>query len=585
MKLRSMLIENFGCFASKTINFSDGETIISGRNASGKTTIKNAFFWVLGIDSGIKARHINSDGTANYMMNPCVILTVDRGGSKLELERRLVAKSTALGEAKENSIFYVNGFEVSKKDYLNQVMTELGIDTVTLNFISAPESFFQGTVADRRNNLLNLLCIHENDFYTNEVRAALKGHGIEENITSLKREMKDSEKMLDYIPKQIEEAKLGIPNITESREELEKQAVELKIKLRVAEESCGKEDVKKISAAEGALYKAEKDLELIEKAYIADIDYLTMKKQNAETVENSTAETISELIEQRKTVNDEYIALKDEKYEGTNLCPTCGHELPAALMQSYIEKFNAEKAEKLRTMLEKGKRLGTKIKELQAKLDNAKSDRLAAENALARLKEEHPIQVDSKKHEIAGLKKAFEKSKDDLTTISKSNLEAEDIRRRLADIETKILNLAIADERMKRVAELEKQLEAAKNVYSGELEKYNNLIEVRRKVGEELEKAVNSKFRYIKWKLTEVLKNGETTDICTAVVNGVPWNYVNSGSRINALLDAYNVICMRHEVPLWLDNAEQVTDWLNLGENRQVIKLYAADKPLTIEGE
>jgi DNA repair protein SbcC/Rad50 len=80
------------------------------------------------------------------------------------------------------------------------------------------------------------------------------------------------------------------------------------------------------------------------------------------------------------------------------------------------------------------------------------------------------------------------------------------------------------------------------------------------------------------------INEGETED-CTLIVNGVPWDALNSGKKIQAGIDCINTINKHYgySAPIWIDNSESIT---KLPEtDSQLIRLIVSEnhKVLTVK--
>lgn len=78
----------------------------------------------------------------------------------------------------------------------------------------------------------------------------------------------------------------------------------------------------------------------------------------------------------------------------------------------------------------------------------------------------------------------------------------------------------------------------------------------------------------VHWKMYEPnLTNDGEKEICQAIINGVPYEQQNTATRVNAGIDICNGFAQAYgvSVPLFIDNAESVTD--TLPTNGQSIKL------------
>jgi len=119
-----------------------------------------------------------------------------------------------------------------------------------------------------------------------------------------------------------------------------------------------------------------------------------------------------------------------------------------------------------------------------------------------------------------------------------------------------------------------------------ELERQIYLTEefIRAKV-QMLEEKINSKFRMARFKLFEVQVNGALAECCETTFNGVPYSNLNNGARLNIGLDIINTLSEHYGFapPVWLDNAESVTNILPTKGQQIRLIVSAADKKLRVE--
>ena len=99
----------------------------------------------------------------------------------------------------------------------------------------------------------------------------------------------------------------------------------------------------------------------------------------------------------------------------------------------------------------------------------------------------------------------------------------------------------------------------------------------------EVERRVNSKFAFVRFRMSEPQLNGGEIPTCVATVNGVKYADLNNAMKINAGLDIINTLCRFHGVtaPIFIDNAEGVNKIFEV--DSQLIKLAVTSDPeLTI---
>jgi hypothetical protein len=88
-----------------------------------------------------------------------------------------------------------------------------------------------------------------------------------------------------------------------------------------------------------------------------------------------------------------------------------------------------------------------------------------------------------------------------------------------------------------------------------------------------------------RFKLFNTLVNGGIDPCCETVYDGVPYSNLNNGARLNIGLDIINTLAEHYgfSPPVWLDNAESVTDILPTKGQQIRLIVSAADKKLRVE--
>jgi DNA repair exonuclease SbcCD ATPase subunit len=165
MKIISLSAENFKCFPSITINFSD-VTTISGQNASGKTSTFDMFTYLLwdkdSEGSGkFNPQPIDTNGERIHNIETSVTGVFDIGGENIELKKIIAEKWTKKrGEAEPvftgyQSKFCINGFEKKPKEYQEYIASI--IDPGIFPLVSDPLAFSKLPWEKQRNILLQFV--------------------------------------------------------------------------------------------------------------------------------------------------------------------------------------------------------------------------------------------------------------------------------------------------------------------------------------------------------------------------------------------------------------------------------------------
>ena len=285
-----------------------------------------------------------------------------------------------------------------------------------------------------------------------------------------------------------------------------------------------------------------------------------------------------------------------------NICPTCGQEYPPEKQEQIRADFNEHKARKLRELEEKGKGLKTTRDGMERDLEKQKQaleadrrDLKSAQERLDRLAKQYVRPAPfSSTGEYAALKKKLDDADRQLHTVTEAagqraaalREQLENVTAELDEIKKRALNRDAIARQDQRIAELKKQ----ESELSGLLATCDNGLHLAEKFtqqkAKDIEEKVNESFRLVRWKLFEKQVNGGIRPCCEATVNGIEYTRnLNSSARLNAGLDIIHTLgrVFGKLVPVWIDNAESVTEYLPI--DAQVIRLHvsAADRKLRTE--
>ena len=148
------------------MNFYENTSVISGRNASGKTTLMDAFFWLLfGKDSqgrsDFQIRPVDENGQMVDNVDIEVSAVLDVDGERVELYKKQSQKwtkhrgsSAPTFEGNVNS-FQVDGFPVSQKEYTEKVSSIVSEELFKL--ITSPMAFPSMKWQDQRRILMRMV--------------------------------------------------------------------------------------------------------------------------------------------------------------------------------------------------------------------------------------------------------------------------------------------------------------------------------------------------------------------------------------------------------------------------------------------
>lgn len=284
------------------------------------------------------------------------------------------------------------------------------------------------------------------------------------------------------------------------------------------------------------------------------------------------------------------------------ICDKCGQAIPSSKLEEVKYNFNIKKTQELEDTISLGKKTKETLQTYQLALDkliNNKNqvdedikncDKEIQETALKINElETKEVSVNSEtldvKIKVSKIK--LDKVREELNACSDEQVEdrysseinalTEEITKLISlhsRYEMKLMNESSIDEYKSKLKEKQKAYEEAEKIYIL-CEKFNRIM------ADYMESKVNSQFEYVKFKLFEEQINGGIKETCVITVNGVPFPSVNTGSKIQAGLDIIKKLQEIYDVkvPVFIDNAEAVTDW-DVNVESQIIKLIASDSEL-----
>lgn len=629
MKLTKLELLNFKGLKAFTINF-NGDVIIRGDNATGKTTVFDSVCWLLfgkdsldradfeikTLDKGEPIHKVNHEVTGTF--------TLDEGGT-VELKRvyREKYSSPRGGEVTmtgHTTDYFVDGVPKKEKEY-KEIVNSL-VDENIFKLITNPLYFNETYSWQNRRKLLLEMCgdISDEDVIAeySELKALtdiLSGHSVDDHRKVVAAKKTAINKELDMIPVRIDEALRGKPTIDTPRdvliqeislaattlEALEADKALLVNGHAVVDTRAELRDVqRRLMARESELqmeYKKQSALKSNEyDMVVSELNNLSSKVESTKhRLDTSNRDiqriesVIDELMHQRQQVNEDAFVMDIDE-----ACPTCGQKLPAEQIQAAREKaetkFNLRKSKQL-------EELNQSIELKQLDIENIKKRDAGLEpvetlEALIKAKElvkqtitdeigqlTAPVLDDDSIYADLKAEEFMLQMKLDESNIDHSE-EIADIDKRIAttkehrfNLETELNKYEEAKRIDTRVAELESQ-QAELAAEKSKLDEASYLMDefVKAKVNM-LEDVINSRFKLARFKMFNVMLNGNVEECCETTYKGVPYRSMNNAARINVGLDIINALTSYFKVnaPVFIDNAEAVTEFVPV--NSQTIKL------------
>lgn len=597
IKIKTLKLKNFKGIKDLTIDFKD-TTNIYGDNAVGKTTIFDAYSWLLWDKDSLNRKDFaikpyDKSGEEVHNLESVVEGDFVFGDTDLTLKKiykEVWTKKRGSTQAEftgHTTDYYINAVPVKKKEYNERIESVLSEDN--FNLLSNPLYFNQFLVkTERREILLSLI----EDVKPEDIIA--KNKDLEdldlENYTvdELKKIAKDSarkiNKDIESIPARIDELdKSKIHDIDFDALEFRKRSTLPAIKEideKLADASKMAEGMTEITEKITVLQKEKSDLTEKYQNKCLEVKLKNKKilqeKEHDKLVIEEAKKNIEKLKDLVEKARDEWQEVHKEQYQGDFKCPTCGQDLLPDQIEKTMANFNKKKSEKLTNIEEKAKDLKIKIEECE---------KIAIYVVKEYKEEDLPIEPIRLKEIDKELDEAKSKLSDFSLDNKKDLLEKKDSLN--ADLEeiNKKLSLQGQNEKIdERIKELEGQEKELAKLYE-EQQRIIYLCEEYTKAYVDLvSDKINDSFDLVKFKLFENQINGGITETCEATFKGVPYSDLNNAAKINAGLDVINNLSDKLDlkVPIFIDNAESVNELIKT--DTQLVRLVVSkDKELKID--
>ncbi|WP_332276997.1 AAA family ATPase [Bacillus pumilus] len=636
IRLTELHLSNFKGVKSFTLETGGESAKVYGDNATGKTTLFDAFMWLLfdkdsenKKDFEIKTLSKDNKAVSGVDHEVSAVLLID--GKSVELKKVYSEKWTKKrGSAKQvfsghTTNYHVNGVPVKKKEFAEKVNEIISEDIFKL--ITSP-SYFNEQMMKWQDRLSVLMEIGgavtdedviKQDSSLSKLQSILDERSLDEQKSILAEKRKKITKLLEQFPVRIDEINRSIDDVSDLNHEqlkeelkaLESSLMALEDKVRSIRSDAGANRKKRMLQLEGdlqqimneydskrfqvvnekkeAYYKAKNDLSQIQN----DLSNLITKKEHLTSF-------LSQIDKERFELREEWSKKYEESFEDHQTdCPTCGQALPEEKIQAAIEKFNLQKSAFLERIADKGKQLGIEYDNKQnelyevdekiqllimkekfttAAVEKLKEDMEQAEASIAPLSD-NPMYL-AKVEELEKINNEIQSGEQETSgTVQAINEQIKGKQQEMTLIRNDLSRIDQAQKALNRVEELKDEERKMADEYN-EVEQQSFLIEefIRTKMNL-MEERINSKFKYARFKLFEEQVNGGLTETCETLYEGVPYSKgLNNAARINVGLDIINTLNEHYGIsaPIFVDNAEAVTELIET--DSQLISLVVSKK-------
>ncbi len=431
IKLKFLKLCNFKGVRSFEVAFDNKVSVIEGDNGTGKTTLYDAYLWLLfGKDStgrsdganGFNVKTNGADGKPIYRLEHSVTAVLDVDGKEIKLQRSLVEKwqkvnGTTDEVMKDETQYFINDVRTgTKKEYQAEISEIIPEDVFRM--ITNPYYFTSLSAETQKDMLLEMVGNIDDDEVaaTNPEFIALLDQVNGTSLAKWAREIAAKKKAcndaLVTIPASIETAQKLMPE-SENWGELEKQLKEVQAKVKeidaqIADKSALNEGaykrkmmlenkrvdmLMKLQNRENAIRmeanaahnKAVSEIQQMENKLSfnqSTLDGYCNDKMNLDAKVEELNGKLIEMREQFKTIAKEQFP---EPSGDVLVCPTCGEPYKGENLENAIAKLrgNFEQSKSKRQ-----KDIQTKGKQYKEEYDKAVEQQTKLTGLIAKLEDE-----------------------------------------------------------------------------------------------------------------------------------------------------------------------------------------------------
>ena len=390
MILKSIHMENFKGIKSLDANFSN-KTNIKGQNAAGKTTIFDAFTWLLfnknsAGEEKFNVRPLDKDGNRIDNVEIKVVAVLDADGKEVELSKtqkqnwvKKRGTDTVTLQGNVNS-FEIDGYPKREADF-NDYVSGLAQSEEMFKMLTNPQYFSSLKWKDQRDILMKLVAgvsdvelAKTDSKYAPLINELEKASSTDDIRAKFSKALSEWKKKQSEIPVRIDEAEKSKVDVDVAEQELAKVDLERKVsecdqKISGADNSLDRlqsEELQLQFDLFGIMQTMNRELsdkrrECDDMKYEASREFQNVHNQiadnqsrisgNEESIRNAEVERkkLGEQynMEKAKTFDETPYLFDESKWvfdENSTVCSLCGQKLPEDKIEQLKTDFEMKKA-------------------------------------------------------------------------------------------------------------------------------------------------------------------------------------------------------------------------------------------------
>ena len=596
--LKRLTLENWRA-QNRTVDFAE-RTVIRGANGAGKSTVFDAFLWLLtGVDAQNRTNYDLYDNTKEFTPEnavPAVTEGVfDVDGTEYVFKRSAMQKwtrkrgSNVYEKAKSDEYtYYIDGLAVSAKTY-NERIAAIFADIEKLKLMLNVRHYQMLDWKMLRKHFADMVGIITKDELRGDYSAiepllakyendpTFSGDALSVVKEKLRQQINPLEKRMEEFDSKIKGMKEMMPNLDGVAEA--KAAIEDKLKRieDIDREIVGMGDANKpyiekrnaelaaIADKKRAIEAARQEWDAKQNESVAELRKKLTELQsenykigNANNAAKQRKASIERQIESAKQqyeyFDKERDRLKADKEEAqgrvfdeNQLCPTCGQSLPYERIAELKKQFYERRDKDVADIIERGKKVRAMrdeqteiIANLEKELSGIKFESLLDETSI--LADIESAKAMIQPFDDTALMTELKDMEDNLTEVPVLDTDALLQEKSTLNREIQELQAVVAKESRLESDNAKIAAKEAERTATGvELAKYgglfNKCVEREREWASIVRDRANRYMHHCKVEMTEINKSGEINDICTVTIDGVDVGVANTARQIMAGID------------------------------------------------
>ena len=619
IRIVRMMLTNFKGIRSIEVNFNPEVTNISGDNATGKTSMMDAFLWCLfGKDSQNRAdfniKTLDAEGKAFPKLEHEVVVVLSVDGIETVFRRcykenwvkkRGTAKEVMDGHKVD---YYVDDVPLGKGEYdskVSAICPEQLFRQITnpayfpsLKMQEQRRMLFEIVGGDITNNDVfdELITVGNKELFLTLINALNSGKTLDDykrQIVSQKNKIKGE---VADIPGRIEENNRNMPEpedwvaLASDIEIKENQIKEydslIADRSKADEEEAARRRVirnqidEKYERIEEVRRQVKRSSNVEHDNWYSDLSAKESSISNMNTdiryLENKLLtlnNSLTEYQSQKSKLLEEYSAINSKQFVADNshlVCPTCNRAFEGEdynrKLQEMQDAFQTNRSLCLNHNIKKGTALKARIEELQKQIRDLEQADVSI------LVEKNGDYITLKK-EIALLEGSL-RTNYTPADVSEYTAAKKALQSDIYALKERLDKRKLIERTPQRINELQSQLSTMQQQVADFEQIEATILDFMKSKVALVDKRINSAFSYVQFRMFDTQVDGTEFDTCECMVDGTPYSDLNTAAKMNAGIDIINAICRAKGVtaPIWLDNRESVCNLIPC--KSQIINLF-----------